>query len=68
MESKWVLCHLCGSKTVVKNTDCPYKKKKCERHVNCAACREYHATSKRKRLPTCEREKHLFHKKLKQAN
>ena len=35
--------------------DCPCKKKNCERHGDCDACRAYHAESKRKR--PCEREK-----------
>ncbi len=35
------------------NDNCPCKKKKCERHGDCDACRAYHAESKRKR--PCER-------------
>lgn len=37
------------------NNNCPCKKKKCERHGDCDACRAYHAESKRKR--PCERTK-----------
>ena len=35
------------------NNNCPCKKKNCERHGDCEACRAYHAESKRKR--PCER-------------
>lgn len=41
------------------NNNCPCKKKNCERHGDCEACRAYHAESKRKR--PCERiKKKLF--------
>ena len=35
--------------------ECPCKKKNCERHGKCDACREYHANSKRQRPVACER-------------
>ena len=38
--------------------DCSCKKKSCEQHVNCDACKAYHAESKRKR--SCERDKDNF--------
>ena len=38
--------------------DCPCKKKSCERHGNCDACKAYHAESKRKR--PCERKMKAF--------
>ena len=34
---------------------CPCKKKSCERHGDCAACRKHHAGSKRQRPVACER-------------
>lgn len=36
---------------------CTCKKKNCERHGNCDACRAYHAKSKRKLQVACERRK-----------
>ena len=39
------------------NENCPCKKKKCERHGNCEACREHYAESKRKRPVSCEKKK-----------
>ena len=35
--------------------NCPCKKKKCERHGRCDACRRHHAESKRQRPVACER-------------
>ena len=43
---------------IMVKEDCPCKKKSCERHGNCDACKAYHAESKRKR--PCEREKNAF--------
>ncbi|NLK95097.1 MAG: hypothetical protein GX275_07880 [Clostridiales bacterium] len=37
-----------------KNDNCPCKRKKCERHGYCTACKEHHR-SKRKPLTACER-------------
>lgn len=31
----------------IQKTVCPCKRKKCERHGNCGACREHHAKTKR---------------------
>lgn len=45
------------------NIDCPCKKKKCERHGNCDACRVHHAESKRKRPVACERDKKALRNK-----
>ena len=39
------------------NENCPCKKKKCERHGNCEACREHYVESKRKRQVACEKKK-----------
>lgn len=36
------------------NENCPCKRIQCERHGNCAACKEHHYT-KKKYLPACER-------------
>ncbi len=38
------------------NENCPCKKKKCERHGDCEACRAYHSQSKRHRPVACEKE------------
>ncbi len=38
-----------------KKEACPCKRK-CERHGDCAACRAYHAQSKRKYPVACEKE------------
>lgn len=42
---------------MVKNDNCPCKKKKCERHGDCDACRKHHAESKHQRPVYCERKK-----------
>ena len=42
---------------MTEQNPCPCKKKQCERHGDCAACRAYHAESKRKRPVACEKEK-----------
>lgn len=34
---------------------CPCKRIKCERHGDCAACREHHLCFKRKMRPACDR-------------
>lgn len=34
---------------------CPCKRKNCERHGDCAACREHHKNVQRKYLPACDR-------------
>lgn len=36
---------------------CPCRRKKCERHGNCAACVEYHQTQNRKYAVACKRSK-----------
>ena len=43
------------AETVTRNTKCPCRKKKCERHGDCDACKAYHAGNKRP--PACERHK-----------
>jgi hypothetical protein len=44
--------------------NCPCKRIKCERHGNCAACKEHHYT-KKKYLPACERIKAKAQKRKK---
>lgn len=39
----------------VKRVDCPCRRTKCPMHGVCAACREHHRTSGRKRLTYCEK-------------
>lgn len=39
------------------NENCPCKRKKCEHHGKCGACRAHHAQSKRQRPVACEKEK-----------
>ncbi|MGN0638955.1 MAG: hypothetical protein ACI4J0_11340 [Huintestinicola sp.] len=40
----------------MENMNCPCKRTKCERHGNCALCREHHLTlSGRKALTRCEK-------------
>ena len=46
------------------NDNCKCKKKKCIRHGNCIACREYHQNSKRKRKVACERTTNALGKDL----
>ncbi len=36
---------------------CPCKRVKCERHGNCAACKQHHHDSVKRPLTTCERMK-----------
>ena len=43
------------AETVTRNTKCPCRKKKCERHGDFDACKAYHAGNKRP--PACERHK-----------
>lgn len=38
-----------------KQETCPCKRVSCPRYGNCAACREYHYTSKRKPLTYCDK-------------
>lgn len=38
---------------ILKNPDCPCKRMRCERHGDCAACREHHKT--KKCIIACER-------------
>ena len=38
-----------------KNNNCLCKRKNCERHGDCTACKEHHHTSSRYPLTTCER-------------
>ncbi len=40
---------------VNQNIGCPCKRKKCERHGDCDACKEHHHNSARKPLTACER-------------
>lgn len=39
---------------VLRDSDCPCKRTKCERHGNCLACREHHKTEKKTPV-SCER-------------
>lgn len=42
--------------TNMNNIDCPCKRTKCERHGNCAACREHHHDKNSKKpLTRCEK-------------
>ena len=41
----------------MEKKDCPCKRKNCERHGDCDACRAYHAKMKRKCPCACERQK-----------
>ena len=38
-----------------ENRNCPCKKLECERHGDCAACKEHHRSVKKKVIPECER-------------
>lgn len=49
----------------MENNQCPCRKKSCERHGNCDACREHHAKSKSKIPVYCERQKKSLMSKLK---
>ena len=42
---------------MVKNENCPCKRKKCKRHGKCDECRKHHAGAKRQRPVACEKEK-----------
>lgn len=39
----------------IRNAACPCKRIKCHRHGQCVLCRAYHAASRRKPFPSCER-------------
>lgn len=45
------------------NKDCPCKRKNCERHGDCAACKEHHHVLQKRSLTTCERIKQKEAKK-----
>ena len=42
-------------KKIRQNIECICKRKKCERHGDCVACKEHHHNSTREKLTTCER-------------
>lgn len=50
---------------MLMNNNCPCKKKKCERHGNCAACRDHHAEKQRRYPVACEKGKNESEKILK---
>lgn len=41
----------------MEKKDCPCKRKECERHGKCEACRAHHETSEKKYPCACERKK-----------